>query len=122
VKRSGHEAGCDQGICLKSAISWYLEGFAKRSNIQISFESDPDFGRLSRDVELALFRVLQESLTNVHRHSESPTASVRLAMENGQAVLQIADTGKGLPSELQQQLNGEAKNSWGVGCEECTSA
>jgi len=56
---------------LKSAIPWYLDGFSQRSGIQVAFESDSDFERLTQEAELALFRVLQESLTNVHRHSDS---------------------------------------------------
>jgi PAS domain S-box-containing protein len=80
---------------LKSAISWYLEGFTKRSGIQTTFEVLPDFERLAQDVELALFRVLQESLTNVHRHSGSPTAAVRLLLNDETVVLEISDQGKG---------------------------
>jgi PAS domain S-box-containing protein len=80
---------------LKSAISWYLDGFTKRSGIKITFDVSPGLGRLAPDVELALFRVLQESLTNVHRHSGSPTAVVRLSFKDDAFVLQIADQGKG---------------------------
>jgi PAS domain S-box-containing protein len=89
---------------LKSAIPWYLEGFTNRSGIKASLEIHPDFGRLPRDVELSLFRVLQESLTNVHRHSGSPTVIIRLGQENGAAILQIEDQGKGLPPAM---LNGD---------------
>ena len=80
---------------LKSAIPWYLEGFAQRSGIQTMFEVSADFTRLERDVELALFRVLQESLTNVHRHSGSATADVRLMLTEERVVLKIRDHGKG---------------------------
>jgi PAS domain S-box-containing protein len=80
---------------LKSAISWYLDGFSKRSAIRTTFEVSPDFGRLAKDVELALFRVLQESLTNVHRHSGSPTAVVRLSVSGDAVVLEVSDQGKG---------------------------
>jgi PAS domain S-box-containing protein len=79
---------------LSSAIPWYLEGFTKRSGIQTSFEISPGFRRLPADVELALFRVLQESLTNVHRHSGSPTANIRLSV-NGSVILEVRDQGKG---------------------------
>lgn len=81
---------------LKSTISWYVEGFAKRSGIQTSFTISPDFGRFERDIELVLFRVLQESLTNVHRHSGSATAEVQLLLDNGNAILKVSDKGKGL--------------------------
>ncbi len=89
---------------LKSAIPWYLDGFTNRSGIKASLEIPADFGRLPRDVELALFRVLQESLTNVHRHSGSPRVVIRLGHENGTAILEIEDHGKGLPPSM---LNGD---------------
>jgi PAS domain S-box-containing protein len=85
---------------LQSAIPWYLDGFAARSGIQTTFEVSPNFARLSREVELALFRVLQESLTNVHRHSDSPVAHVCLMRNNGNAALQISDKGKGIPPSI----------------------
>jgi PAS domain S-box-containing protein len=84
---------------LPSAIRWHLEEFSKRSGICISVEISDDV-RLSKDAELALFRILQESLTNVHRHSGSKTASVRFAVENQDVVLEIKDRGHGLPSEV----------------------
>src|SRR5439155_2222416 len=85
---------------LKSAIPWYLDGFATRSAIKTTFECSPDFDRLPREVELALFRVFQEALTNVHRHSESPVAQVRLLLHGTNAVLQIQDAGKGIPKQV----------------------
>jgi len=100
---------------LKSAIPWYLEGFSKRSNIKTTFEADPDFGRMSPEGELALFRILQESLTNVHRHSGSTTAAVRLSKASDEAVLEIADRGKGISPELLQQFGEDWVGSLGVG-------
>jgi PAS domain S-box-containing protein len=88
---------------LKSAIPWYLEGFSARSGIETTLEVEPDFDRLPRDSELALFRVLQESLTNVHRHSGSPTAHVRLTMRGGIGVLEIEDKGNGISPQLLEQ-------------------
>jgi PAS domain S-box-containing protein len=85
---------------LKSAIPWYLDGFGARSGIKTSFETSAEFDRLPREMELALFRVLQEALTNVHRHSESAVARVRLLHEGTNAVLQIEDAGKGIPTEI----------------------
>jgi PAS domain S-box-containing protein len=82
---------------LRSAIPWYLDGFAKRSGIKITFEIGADIGRLSRDVELAFFRVLQEGLTNVHRHSDSQTAEVRVMAQEGLVSLEVSDKGKGIP-------------------------
>jgi PAS domain S-box-containing protein len=81
---------------LKSAVSWYLDGFTRRSGIQTTFEVSPSVGRLAPDVELAIFRVLQESLTNVHRHSGSSTADVRLLIDDDTFVLRISDQGRGV--------------------------
>ena len=58
-----------------------------------------DFGRLSKEAEIALFRVVQECLTNIHRHSGSSTAAIRISRENGVVSLQVKDDGKGIPAE-----------------------
>jgi PAS domain S-box-containing protein len=84
---------------LASAIRWHLEGFSKRSGIRATCEV-PDSVRLPKDTELALFRVFQESLTNIHRHSGSKTAHVRFYIKDGKACLEIKDEGKGMPSVL----------------------
>ena len=81
---------------LKSAVSWYLDGFTSRSGIRTTFEVSPALGRLAPDVELATFRVLQESLTNVHRHSGSPTADVRLLLDDENFILRVSAQGKGV--------------------------
>lgn len=81
---------------LASAIRWHLEEFSKRSAIHTSIEIR-DNGRLPREAELALFRILQESLTNVHRHSRSKTASVRFIVDERHALLEVRDQGQGLP-------------------------
>lgn len=100
---------------LKSTIPWYLDGFSKRSSIQTTFEVGPDFGRLTPEVELAFFRVLQESLTNVHRHSGSGTARVRLSTVDGLVALQIEDKGRGLPVTTAQPISGDGARPLGVG-------
>ncbi len=100
---------------LKSAIPWYLEGFSARSGIKASFEASADFERLSRDTELALFRVLQESLTNVHRHSGSRTAHVRLSAHDGMAILEVTDEGKGIPSAILGESGASWQRAVGVG-------
>jgi two-component system NarL family sensor kinase len=99
---------------LSSAIRWHLEGFSKRSAIQTTSEIPDDVGRLPQDVELALFRVFQESLTNVHRHSGSKTAHVRLAVEHHKVLLEIKDLGQGIPSHL-LELNSDSLATLGVG-------
>ena len=78
------------------AVSDYAEGFAKRSHVRVDLDVPEDFERLPHPVELALFRVLQEALRNVHRHSGSPTASVRLARQGNSVILEVRDGGRGL--------------------------
>jgi signal transduction histidine kinase len=81
---------------LTSALRWYAEGFAERSKIKVSLELAPGLGRLSNEFEIAIFRIVQECLTNVHRHSGSPTASIRLALSGKEIMLEIRDEGKGM--------------------------
>ncbi len=83
-------------IGLESALAVYVDGFAKRSGISITVQVAPDLGRLESDVETALFRVVQECLLNVHRHSNSPTAAVSVSRENDQIRLQVTDQGIGM--------------------------
>ena len=100
---------------LGSAISWYIDGLAKRSGIHISVELSPDFGRLPREIELAIFRVLQESLTNVHRHSGSAIAYIRLSRTSSHVFVEIGDQGRGLPKEVIAELQGNSSGNLGVG-------
>jgi PAS domain S-box-containing protein len=100
---------------LKSAIPWYLEGFSKRSRIETKFEMTPDFPRLSRDVELTLFRILQEALTNVHRHAVSKLAIVRLRHQDGNAVMEVEDQGKGFPDRIVTGFTDGLPGNLGVG-------
>jgi PAS domain S-box-containing protein len=100
---------------LKSAIPWYLSGFSSRSGIKTTLKTQEHFGRLPTEAELAMFRVLQESLTNVHRHSGSETAEVRLLKEDGNAVLEVEDKGKGFNSALLEQGSQDWMGALGVG-------
>jgi PAS domain S-box-containing protein len=84
---------------LYSAISWYVDGLRERSDLDIRLEIPKEFGRLPTDMELAIFRLVQECLTNVHRHSNSKTASIRMARESSQITLDIQDKGKGISPE-----------------------
>src|SRR5579862_9754252 len=79
---------------LSSAVKWYLAGFTNRTNIRIEAVIPADIHRLSPDAEVALFRVLQESLTNVHRYSESSKAVVRVRNTPGALTLEVQDFGK----------------------------
>jgi len=82
---------------LATAIRWHLQGFSNRSGIQITHEISNTSSRLPRELELALFRVFQETLTNVHRHSESKTAHIRFGIDGNEAFLEVKDEGKGMP-------------------------
>ncbi len=85
-------------IGLAGAVRSYVRGFSERTKIQTEAEISPDLGRFPQDVETALFRILQESLANVHRHSQSPTAKVRLLQGTGCVIEEIQDFGRGMPS------------------------
>ena len=80
---------------LASAVRCYVDGFVARSGIRVEMKVPEEVGRLGEDVELVLFRVLQESLTNIHRHSGSKTAIVKLGADAQQAWLEVEDHGKG---------------------------
>jgi len=84
---------------LKSAIPWYLDGFSSRSGINATFTADEQFRRLSAEAEIAMFRVLQESLTNVHRHSGSRTATIQIYFDETNIRVDVSDQGKGIASE-----------------------
>jgi PAS domain S-box-containing protein len=99
---------------LASAITWYLDGFSSRSKIKTTFRSSQDFGRLSRDAELALFRVLQESLTNVQRHSGSSTVEISISRDDV-VELEVIDHGKGLPDAVRDEGTRDWMGSLGVG-------
>lgn len=97
-----------------SAARWFVEGFAERSGITVDLSLPSDFGRLNSDVEITLFRTLQEALTNVHRHSASPKADIRVALEEEQVRLEIQDYGQGMPPETLRRLS-EGAGKTGVG-------
>ena len=80
---------------LLSAVKWYVDGFVSRSTVEISLELSPDLGRLPQEMEITLFRLIQESLTNIHRHSGSKTAHIRLVRDDQYVHLEIIDQGKG---------------------------
>ena len=89
---------------LASALQWYTEGFAKRSRIEVVVEVPKALGRLPNDTEIAMFRVVQECLTNIHRHSGSATAIIRIKRQNDRIILEVQDRGKGIPAEKLQKL------------------
>jgi len=84
-------------VGLLSALSWYVEGLAKRSGIETSLDVlPPDFPRLAAEVETAVFRIVQEALTNVFRHSEASKVWVTLTQREGMIVVAVRDDGKGI--------------------------
>ncbi len=91
---------------LPFALRWYVDGFAERTKIRAELQLSADLGRLPSDVETALFRIVQECLTNIHRHSGSRTARIELRHDQGQVTLEVADQGKGLPEGTIQEGNG----------------
>jgi PAS domain S-box-containing protein len=84
---------------LASAVSWYVQGLNERSGLAIALEIGEDFGRLPADMELAIFRIVQEGLTNIHRHSGSNSAGIRIARDDHRVRIAIADQGKGMSPE-----------------------
>ena len=99
---------------LASAAKWYAQGFEQRTGIHIDVDVSADFLRLPPDVEVTLFRIIQESLTNVHRYSGSPTASVHVKASFSDIKLQIRDSGRGMKPESPKPLHG-AEAVLGVG-------
>jgi signal transduction histidine kinase len=91
-------------IGLSSALRWYVDGFGERSGIATTLELDSDFGRLDSDIEIAIFRIVQECLTNVHRHSGSAKAVVRLNRSAREVRLEVQDEGRGMPAEKQMSV------------------
>jgi signal transduction histidine kinase len=98
----------EAGLCM--ALRTFIEGFEERSRIAVATNLPAGFERLGPEMETALFRIVQECLTNVHRHSGSKDASIRLARENGCVVLEVADVGRG----MSQGNNGSSQKT-GVG-------
>ena len=100
-------------VGLAPGMREYLEGFAERSRMKVRFEIAEDFGRLPRDLETALFRIVQEGLTNVHRHSKSRTVTIRVMRSSGEVSVVIADAGRGIPKQKICEI--EAGHASGVG-------
>jgi PAS domain S-box-containing protein len=97
---------------LAAALSWYVDGLAGRSDLEIELNIPEDFGRLPREMELVVFRLVQECLTNIHRHSESKTAVIKITRDAENVHLEVRDQGKGMSPE---RLNEIQSRSSGVG-------
>ncbi len=99
---------------LEGAVPWYAAGFCSRCGIRVNVAVQPDLGRFPREVELALFRVMQEALTNIHLHSGSPTADIILSRDTHRVNLQVSDHGRGIPPGCLER-GGNARSIVGVG-------
>ncbi len=99
---------------IASAARWFVEGFAKRSGIQVHYDIPEQMERPPRDCELVLFRVLQESLTNVHRHSGATAANIILKVDTDKLRLEVDDNGCGISADRLQRFNASAGGA-GVG-------
>ena len=99
---------------LRAALRWYTDGFAERSGIRVNLDAPPEFSRLPEAMELALFRIAQESLTNVQRHSQSDAAWVTLSEYEDRADIRITDSGVSVPAEIIEQIK-QGKTIKGVG-------
>lgn len=97
---------------LVPAVRWYLKGFGERTGISVMLETRPMVTRVPAEVESALFRIVQEALTNVYRHSGSKIATVSLTCQRRKIVLEVTDRGKGMPSAA---LHGNRWTLLGVG-------
>lgn len=95
---------------LVSAVKWYITGFASRSSIQVELDCS-ELGRLPSELEITLFRLIQESLTNIHRHSGSKTALIRIRRNGARLDLEVTDQGNG----LNLRKTGDAPHRYGVG-------
>jgi PAS domain S-box-containing protein len=84
---------------LSSALRWYIDGLTERSGLKIELNIQEDLGRLAPEVELAIFRLVQECLTNIHRHSGSKTAMIRVVRESDKIRAEVQDRGKGISQE-----------------------
>jgi PAS domain S-box-containing protein len=99
---------------LEDALRHYAAGFGERTGIEVELEISPRFGRMTPEAELALFRVVQESLTNIQRHSGSLQAKIRMNRAPRKITLEVSDKGSGIPRNLRRR-DRELRFSLGVG-------
>jgi two-component system, NarL family, sensor kinase len=85
---------------LASALRWYVEGFSERSGIRVDLDVPKDFGRLARETETVLFRVVQQALANIHRHSGSQVARIHVEADAESVRVEICDDGRGIDPEI----------------------
>lgn len=98
---------------LASALRWYVDGFSERSKIKVELDIPKEFGRLSDEMEIAIFRMVQECLTNIHRHSGGAYAAIRVHERDRHVCIEVQDQGRGIPLEKQLELSSSSRT--GVG-------
>ena len=89
---------------ITAALGWYIDGLRLRSGLAIDLMIQPDFGRVDRDLELVIFRIVQECLTNIHRHSGSKTASIQITRDAESVYVEVEDRGKGISPERMSEI------------------
>ncbi len=99
---------------LPAAIRWYVERFSQRSKISVQLKLPANLGRLPHEIETTIFRIVQESLTNVHRHSGSSTAEIGLTRTSGQVTVKVCDEGKGMETEKSRTYSGVVTPGVGI--------
>ena len=92
---------------ISSALSWYVQGLAERSSLEIDLQVPDDFGRLPSEMELVIFRLVQECLTNIHRHSGSKTALIRVEREENTIHVKVEDQGRGMSPERLAEIQSQ---------------
>ncbi|HEX9111030.1 MAG TPA: sensor histidine kinase [Terriglobales bacterium] len=90
---------------LASAVRWYVDGFSERSKIKVDMEIPGEFRRLPDQMEITIFRLVQECLTNIHRHSGSDSAKIAIREEDDSVIIEVKDAGKGISLEKQLELS-----------------
>jgi PAS domain S-box-containing protein len=101
-------------VGLASAVQWYIDGFTRRSNIRVNLDFAPQVPRMKHELEITFFRILQEALTNVHRHSGSKVATVRFVLNHDGVTLEVEDSGRRI-DRTSGVSSGEVVGTLGVG-------
>jgi PAS domain S-box-containing protein len=99
---------------LASALRFYLEGFAERSKIEVALDIPSDFGRLSHELETTVLRLVQESLTNIHRHSASAVAKISISRSHSHLRVEVSDRGKGISMAQRREIEFGGKAGVGI--------
>ena len=94
-------------VGIPSALDWYVQGLTERSGLQVDLKVSENFGRLPSEMELLIFRLVQESLTNIHRHSGSKTAQIRIERNESKVQVEVEDQGKGISPERLAEIQSQ---------------